>query len=105
MWILPAAAVILVALAMVTRPASGEAVPPEVQAIVQQRCVPCHSTAPTEPGYTEAPKGMLFETEAQILARRSVLGPLVESGFMPFENATAMTDEERALVAEWARGG
>ena len=104
-WILPAAAVVLVALAVVTRPASGEAVPPEVLSIVQQRCVPCHSSAPTEPGYDEAPKGMLLETESQIVARRKVIGPLVDSGFMPFENATGMTEEERALVVEWARGG
>jgi uncharacterized membrane protein len=104
-WILPAAAVILVALTIVTRPASGEAVPPEVLSIVQQRCVPCHSSAPSEPGYTEAPKGMLLETDAQILVRRRVIGPLVGSGFMPFENVTGMTEEERALVVEWARGG
>jgi uncharacterized membrane protein len=104
-WILPAAAVVLVALAVVTRPASGGSVPPEVRSIVQQRCVPCHSSAPTQPGYTEAPKGMLLETDAQILTRRKLIGPLVDSGFMPFENATGMTQEERALVVEWARGG
>ena len=104
-WILPAAAVVLVALAVVTRPTLGEAVPQEVQSIVQQRCVPCHSSAPTQPGYTEAPKGILLETDAQILTRRKLIGPLVDSGFMPFENATGMTEEERALVVEWVQGG
>ncbi|HSM01797.1 MAG TPA: urate hydroxylase PuuD [Acidimicrobiia bacterium] len=105
MWILPAAALVLVALAIITRPPTVEGVPPDVLSIVQQRCVPCHSTTPTEPGYTEAPRGLLLETEGQILARRSAVGPLVESGFMPFENATGMTDEERARVVEWASGG
>jgi uncharacterized membrane protein len=48
---------------------------------------------------------MLLETDAQILTRRKLIGPLVDSGFMPFENATGMTEEERALVVEWVQGG
>jgi len=104
-WILPAAALMIVALALVTRPTVAEAgVPPSVLTIVEQRCVPCHSTTPTEPGYSEAPKGMLLETEDQVAARRKVIGALVASGFMPYENATAMTAEERAIVVEWADG-
>lgn len=105
-WILPAAGLAMIALAVVTRPAAtGADVPPAVLAIVQQRCVPCHSTTPIEPGFTEAPKGILLETEDQLAARRRIVGPLVESGFMPFENRTAMTPEERAIVVEWAGGG
>ena len=105
-WILPAAGMAMIALAVVTRPAAaGADVPPAVLAIVQQRCVPCHSTTPTEPGFTEAPKGMLLETEDQLAVRRRIVGPLVESGFMPFENRTAMTPEERAIVVDWAKGG
>jgi uncharacterized membrane protein len=48
---------------------------------------------------------MLLETEDQLAVRRRVVGPLVESGFMPFENRTAMTPEERAIVVDWAKGG
>ena len=48
---------------------------------------------------------MLLETDGQVLARRPLIGAVVDAGFMPFENATAMTDEERAIVVEWARGG
>jgi uncharacterized membrane protein len=103
-WILPVAALMMIALAVVTRPTGELSVPPEVLSIIDQRCVPCHSSAPTQPGYTEAPKGILLETEADVIARRKILGPIVGSGFMPFENATAMTEEERALVVEWAEG-
>lgn len=105
-WILPAAALMIIALAVITRPASNDQfVPPPVLSIVQQRCVPCHSGTPTEPGYTEAAKGILLDTEPAVLARREIIGPLVKSGYMPFGNATAMTEEERALVLEWAEGG
>jgi uncharacterized membrane protein len=104
-WILPAAALMMIALAVVTRPAStDQIVPPQVLSIVQQRCVPCHSATPTEPGYTEAANGIFLDTEPAVLARRQIIGPLVKSGYMPFENATAMTEEERALVVEWAEG-
>jgi uncharacterized membrane protein len=95
----------MVALAVITRPAStDQLVPPQVLSIVQQRCVPCHSVTPTEPGYTEAARGILLDTESSVLARRQIIGPLVKSGYMPFANATAMTEEERALVVEWAEG-
>jgi uncharacterized membrane protein len=104
-WILPAAALMMIALAVVTRPAGELGVPPEVLSIIDQRCVPCHSSVPTERGYTEAPNGILLDTEAAVLARIKVLGPIVRSGFMPFGNVTAMTEEERTLVAEWAEGG
>lgn len=105
MWILPAAALMMIALAVVTRPTGALGVPPEVRSIIDQRCVPCHASAPTEPGYTEAPKGILLETEAEVIARRKILGPIIGSGFMPFENITAMTEEEREIVVEWAEGG
>jgi uncharacterized membrane protein len=95
----------MIALAVVTRPAStDQIVPPQVLSIVQQRCVPCHSATPTEPGYTEAANGIFLDTEPAVLARRQIIGPLVKSGYMPFENATAMTEEERALVVKWAEG-
>jgi uncharacterized membrane protein len=67
--------------------------------------VPCHSAAPTEPGYTEAAKGIFLDSEPAVLARRRIIGPLVKSGYMPFANATAMTEEERAVVVKWAEGG
>ncbi|MEX2419584.1 MAG: urate hydroxylase PuuD [Acidimicrobiia bacterium] len=105
-WILPAAVLMMIALAVTTQPASTEqVVPPQVLSIVQQRCVPCHSAAPTEPGYTEAARGIFLDTEPGVLARRQIIGPLVKSGYMPFANATAMTEEERALVVKWAEGG
>src|SRR5207245_1952875 len=69
-WILPAAALGLVALALVTAPRSGPALSSvgsqvsfaEVRLIVARRCAGCHSSAPTTPGIPAAPLGVLLDT-------------------------------------------
>jgi uncharacterized membrane protein len=105
-WILPAAVVAMVALAVVTAPraVSGDSVPDEVFAIVVLRCTPCHSETPTQPGFTEPPKGIAFTLKSDLAARRALVRQVVASGYMPLGNITLMTDAERALVVEWAGG-
>jgi uncharacterized membrane protein len=105
-WILPAAVVAMVALAVVTAPraVSGDSVPDEVFAIVVLRCTPCHSETPTQPGFEEPPKGITFTLKADLAARRALVRQVVGSGYMPLRNLTLMTDAERALVVEWAGG-
>lgn len=104
-WILPAAVVVMIALAILTRPQQDAlTVPDEVWSVAEARCVPCHSSAPSQPGFTSAPKGIVFDTPAQFAVRADAIGEFVGSGFMPFGNLTGMTDEERALVVAWAKG-
>ena len=105
MWILPGAVVAMIALAFVTAPrtATLEVTDP-VWSVVEARCVPCHSSKPTQPGFSSAPKGITFDTRDQLSARAAVVADLVGSGLMPFANLTGMTGEERALVVAWARG-
>ncbi|HAX81693.1 MAG TPA: hypothetical protein DCY40_03875 [Actinobacteria bacterium] len=106
-WILPAAVAAMLALAVAAAPAeiSGADVPDDVFAIVQMRCTPCHADEPTQPRVSAPPKGVVFETKADLAARAPLVAEVVASGFMPRNNATLMTDEERARVVEWARGG
>ena len=108
-WILAAAAVGLVAVALVIRPtasvSSSTGPPPSfstVQAIVATRCAPCHSLTPTEPGYSAPPAGIVLETPAQIEAAASLIGTVaVDSQAMPLANATGMTQAERDTLARW----
>jgi uncharacterized membrane protein len=106
-WILPAAVAALFALAVVAAPAAvtGDDIPDDVWAIVQLRCTPCHSTQPTQPRVSAPPKGIVFETRADLARRAPLVAEVVGSGFMPRNNATLMTEEERAAVVAWARGG
>ncbi|MES2296563.1 MAG: DUF4214 domain-containing protein [Pseudomonadota bacterium] len=70
--------------------------------IIHLRCVGCHSAHPGGFGYTAAPLGIMFDTSAQIHARaEDIYQNAFVSQFMPFGNATHMTDDERAVIGAW----
>ena len=113
-WLLPAAACGLVALALVTAPrvprgrANGTdaASFADVRVIVARRCAACHSSAPTAPGIPAAPLGVLLDTPDQIRANAPrILAAAVDAQTMPLGNLTGMTPEERELLGRWIRGG
>ena len=105
---LPVVAVILL-LSMVwylspkTVDSAGSATVSEVQitGIMNSRCVSCHAASPTQPGFAEAPLGLVFETPAQIAQNAARIATTVQSKYMPIGNLTGMTDQERAVVATW----
>jgi uncharacterized membrane protein len=76
-----------------------------VQSILAQRCVPCHATNPTEPGFAAPPNGLKFETLAEVRAHLPEIQQQVATRSMPLGNLTAMTDEERATVLMWIGHG
>ena len=73
--------------------------------IVEQRCAPCHSESPTEPGFSSPPAGLVLETPEQIAARAQDIKSVVSTKAMPLGNLTKMTDDERALVVAWVDQG
>ena len=113
-WIPVSAAAGVVLLAILIRPESlpsstgGHSSGPApsftlVRRIVQQRCVPCHATSPTQPGFTGAPGGgIVLETRSQIESYATLIkAVVVDVRTMPLGNLTKMTDEERATIASW----
>ncbi|GAB2872365.1 hypothetical protein GCM10027277_47020 [Pseudoduganella ginsengisoli] len=79
---------------------------PQVQAIITQRCVGCHSAHTTFPGYNTAQAGISFDTEAQIRAQAALIkSEAVDTQRMPFGNATGMTQAERNTLAAWFAAG
>jgi len=106
--LLPALAVILL-LAMIwyLRPAApsgaaeGQVSDAQIAEIISNRCVACHASQPTQPGFVAAPLGILLETPDQISARAERIAVTVQTRYMPIGNLTAMTDAERAAVASW----
>jgi len=77
-----------------------------VQAIIQQRCVPCHSAHPTMAGFNPAPLGIVFDTEAQIRANVGLIQQYaVNSQVMPYGNLTNMTAAERSTIGAWIAAG
>ncbi len=78
----------------------------EARAIVERRCVSCHSANPTSEQFTSAPGGVVFDTPGQIAERAdSIRAQAVDSRAMPLGNATGMTDEERETLGAWIAAG
>ncbi|HEX2012387.1 MAG TPA: urate hydroxylase PuuD [Roseateles sp.] len=101
-WPLVAAALVLLAalivwLAPAPRPPASAGAPTlaQVQAIVEQRCVMCHNAQ-------LAQKGMQLHTPALIeLHAQQIYQQAVVQKTMPLNNATQITEAERALLGRW----
>ncbi|MGQ7262127.1 urate hydroxylase PuuD [Vreelandella sp. V005] len=74
----------------------------EVTALINQRCVACHSQSPTQPGFSSPPAGVVYDNMEQILLQKERTQQVVQSGYMPLGNMTNMTDEERAVIQAWS---
>jgi uncharacterized membrane protein len=93
---------VVVALAPERASVSGAGDVAQVQSIVQQRCVPCHSAHPTPKfGFSAPPNGVVLETLDQLRAHLPDVKKQVSLRTMPLGNLTGMTDDERAKVLMW----
>ena len=84
---------------------SGPVDTPTAMGIVQKRCTACHSQKPTQPGFVAPPGGFVMDTVDQVLSKADkIVQRTSVSRDMPLGNLTAMTDEERAVLAAWIEG-
>lgn len=110
-WILPASVIVLLAAAYVTAPQVSnkkckEVSFAEVNSIIQQRCIQCHSSKPTDEVYTAPPNGVKYDTPQEILAKKElILQRVVVTLTMPQNNKTNMTPEERDAIRCWIEQG
>jgi uncharacterized membrane protein len=71
---------------------------------VQGHCTMCHATEPGYPGLYWAPKGLVLETEAQVV--RAATQIYLQAGIshaMPPGSTVHMEDDARAQIADWYR--
>ncbi len=110
-WILPASVILLLAVAYGTAPqlSTGKCKDiafAEVNAIVQQRCVQCHSSRPTDNVYTAPPNGVKYDTPQEIVAKKDlIMQRVVVTRTMPQNNKTNMTPDEREVIRCWIEQG
>lgn len=110
-WILPASVVVLLAVAYVTAPQPSttkcrDISFAEVNNIIQQRCISCHSSRPTDNVYTAAPNGVKYDTPQEIVAKKDlIMQRVVATKTMPQNNKTNMTPEERDVIRCWLEQG
>jgi mono/diheme cytochrome c family protein len=70
-----------------------------IRAIINQRCVTCHSGA-------GAQAGVRLDQDAVVHNQAALIYQLVVvTRFMPYGNATGMTDDERDIVKNWFLAG
>lgn len=110
-WILPLSILILLAAAYVSAPKLSTAKCKdvsfaEVNNIVQQRCITCHSSRPTDNVYTAPPNGVKYDTPQEIVAKKDlIMQRVVVTKTMPLNNKTNMTPEEREVIRCWIESG
>ena len=80
-------------------PAPARVVLADVQVVVNQRCVVCHNTQVNQKNVMlHTPE--LIQQHAQAIYQQAVVLKT-----MPLNNATAITDAERALIKQWFESG
>jgi uncharacterized membrane protein len=71
----------------------------DVQKVLEQRCFMCH-------GAQVQMKNVRVDTPDQVTAHaQAIYQQVVVTKIMPMNNATGITDEERALISRWFQAG
>jgi uncharacterized membrane protein len=101
------AALVLLATAIAIAPGSGsspsgDASIAEIRAVIDDRCITCHSATPTHIAFPAAPAGVILDSDEQIIAEANrIYQQTVALRVMPIGNLTNMTEEERGLINAW----
>ena len=101
------AALLLTGIALAVAPRQAAEEPADTsfaqaRSVIDARCTTCHSSAPTHPAVAAAPLGVMFDTDEQIIAAAErIHQQTVVTRVMPIGNLTAMTEEERQIIAAW----
>ncbi len=111
-WVMPVSVIILLAACFISAPAknpnacNSTVTMAEINAIVQNRCITCHSAKPTDDFYKMAPNGVMYDTPADIVKKKDlIMQRVVITKTMPQNNKTNITQEERDLIRCWIEQG
>lgn len=81
-----------------------DAVPARIVEIIEQRCAVCHAQHPSYEGIHVPPNGVLLDTPNVITNNRQAIKmAAVLTHFMPLNNVTGMTADERRVLEDWLR--
>ena len=75
----------------------------KIMPIVKQRCFGCHSSKPTQPGFSAPPAGLAYDKPGVLENNADKINTQVMQKIMPLGNLTQMTDDERKRVNRWYR--
>jgi len=110
-WVMPVSIIILLGVAYITAPKASTAKCTEVSfatvnSIIQERCISCHSSRPTDEVYTTPPNGVKYDTAEEIVVKKElIMQRVVITKTMPQNNKTNMTPDERDAIRCWIEAG
>lgn len=111
-WVLPVSVVILLAGAFISAPpkdpgaCNSKIEFSEVNAIIQARCITCHSSKPTDDVYKAPPNGVMYDTPDDIVKKTTlIMQRVVVTKTMPQNNKTNITQKERDIIRCWIEQG
>lgn len=111
-WIMPVSVVILLAGAFISAPPKDPGACNtkiefgEVNAIIQARCITCHSSKPTDDVYKAPPNGVMYDTPDDIVRKKDlIMQRVVITKTMPQNNKTNITQKERDIIRCWIEQG
>jgi uncharacterized membrane protein len=111
-WVMPVSVVILLAGAFISAPPKDPGACNskiefiEVNAIVQARCISCHSSKPTDDVYKAPPNGVVYDTPDDIAKKKDlIMQRVVVTKTMPQNNKTNITQKERDILRCWIEQG
>lgn len=111
-WVLPVSVVILLAGAFISAPpkdpgaCNSKIEFSEINAIIQERCVSCHSSKPTDDVYKAPPNGVVYDTPDDMVRKKDlIMQRVVITNTMPQNNKTNMTQKERDAIRCWIEQG
>jgi len=111
-WVMPVSVIILLAACFISAPprdpnaCKSNVSFTEINAIIQNRCVVCHSSKPTDDVNKVAPNGVMYDTPEQIVQKKElIMQRVVITKTMPQNNKTNITQEERDLIRCWIEQG
>ncbi|MBL7701078.1 MAG: urate hydroxylase PuuD [Ferruginibacter sp.] len=111
-WVLPVSIIILLAGAFISAPPKNPGACKtkiefsEVNAIIQERCVSCHSSKPTDDVYKAPPNGVMYDTPDDIVRKKDlIMQRVVVTKTMPQNNKTNITEKERDIIRCWIDQG
>ncbi len=104
----------VIALVVILRPSSSHAALPgtgpvsfaEARQVIDRRCAPCHSAAPSDLSFGPAPGGVTYDTPEQIVSHAArIHARAVLTRTMPPANKTHITEAERGVLERWIGQG
>lgn len=110
LWMLPTALFGFILIIMATAPAKQQALSKadqittsDILPIIQKRCFACHSSKPTQAGFSSPPAGLAYDKAGVLENNADKINTQVTQKIMPLGNLTKMTDSEREQINRWYR--